>query len=114
MGNRRAIVVGLDAAKSLGPPPPENLAVPVFAHGSLEAELYAPEDVDRQEPHSRDEVYFVAQGSALFFDGEERVPVSPGSFVFVAAGQEHRFEEFSRDFTVWVMFYGPEGGEADD
>ncbi len=24
----------------------------------------------------------------------------------------HRFEEFTGDLTVWVMFYGPEGGEA--
>ena len=25
---------------------------------------------------------------------------------------EHRFEDFSDDFAVWVIFYGPEGGEA--
>jgi len=25
-----------------------------------------------------------------------------------------RFEEFSDDFATWVMFYGPEGGEAAD
>jgi hypothetical protein len=25
---------------------------------------------------------------------------------------EHRFEEFSDDLAVWVIFYGPEGGEA--
>jgi hypothetical protein len=23
----------------------------------------------------------------------------------------HRFEEFSDDLIVWVIFYGPEGGE---
>jgi hypothetical protein len=23
----------------------------------------------------------------------------------------HRFEDFSGDLTVWVLFYGPEGGE---
>jgi hypothetical protein len=23
----------------------------------------------------------------------------------------HRFENFTDDFSVWVMFYGPEGGE---
>jgi hypothetical protein len=23
----------------------------------------------------------------------------------------HRFEEFSDDLVVWVVFYGPEGGE---
>ena len=31
---------------------------------------------------------------------------------FVAAGVVHRFEEFTEDFGVWVMFYGPEGGEG--
>lgn len=25
---------------------------------------------------------------------------------------EHRFEVFTGDFAVWVMFYGAEGGEA--
>jgi len=29
----------------------------------------------------------------------------------VAAGVEHRFEDFSADFAVWRVFYGVEGGE---
>ena len=28
------------------------------------------------------------------------------------AGVEHRFEEFTEDLLVWVVFYGPEGGES--
>jgi hypothetical protein len=31
--------------------------------------------------------------------------------LFVAAGVPHRFEEFSRDFAAWVVFWGPKGGE---
>ncbi|MEO8164540.1 MAG: cupin domain-containing protein, partial [Betaproteobacteria bacterium] len=31
--------------------------------------------------------------------------------LFVPAGVPHRFEMFTDDFCVWVMFYGPEGGE---
>ncbi len=31
--------------------------------------------------------------------------------LFVAAGAEHRFEDFTQDFAAWVVFYGPEGGE---
>ena len=96
----------------MGPPPPGNLAVPIFRHGSLEAELYTPVGTDSQKPHKRDEVYVVARGSGLFFDGTQRRDVQPGSFIFVAAGQEHRFESFSPDFAVWVFFYGPEGGEG--
>jgi mannose-6-phosphate isomerase-like protein (cupin superfamily) len=96
----------------MGPPPAGNLAVPIFRHGSLEAELYTPAGTDAQKPHTRDEVYVVARGSGLFFDGAQRREVQPGSFIFVAAGQEHRFESFSSDFAVWVFFYGPEGGEG--
>jgi Cupin domain len=104
-------VVSLDDALRLGPPPPGNLAVPVFAHGTLEVELYAPVGEDRQTPHDRDEVYVIARGTATFFDGEARRRVGPGAFLFVAAGREHRFEEISADFAVWVLFYGPVGGE---
>src|SRR5215218_2860581 len=90
--------VSLAEALSKGPPPPGNLAVPIFAHGSLEVEFYKPHGHDSQKPHARDEVYLVAQGEGLFFDGQSRRKVSPGSFVFVAAAQDHRFENFSDDF----------------
>jgi mannose-6-phosphate isomerase-like protein (cupin superfamily) len=103
--------VSLAEALSKGPPPPGNLAVPIFAHGTLEVELYTPQKLDPQKPHRRDEVYLIAQGTGRFFDGQHRHVVSPGSFLFVAAGQQHRFEDFSEDFAVWVFFYGPDGGE---
>jgi hypothetical protein len=104
-------VLSFAEALAKGPPPPDNLAVPVFAHGTLEVELYSPPGADPQTPHDRDEVYVVARGSATFFDGTKRHAVSPGSFLFVGAGREHRFEEFTTDFAVWVFFYGPVGGE---
>ena len=107
----RTAVTTLQKALGAGPPPPGNLAVPIFAHGSLEVELYAPKGADPQQPHLRDEIYVVAQGRGVFFDGVERRPVGPGTFLFVPAGQVHRFEEFSSDFAVWVFFYGPQGGE---
>lgn len=105
--------VPLAEALALGPPPERNLAVPVFAHGTLAVEIYRPVGEDRQTPHARDEVYVVARGTGTFFDGAERFPVAPGDFLFVPAGREHRFERFTDDFAVWVLFYGPEGGEAD-
>lgn len=101
-------IVDLVAALDHGDPPPGNLAVPVFARGELTVELYAPKDEDRQKPHSRDEVYVVARGIATFFDGEARRRVESGAFIFVEAGHVHRFEQFSDDFAVWVIFYGPE------
>ena len=110
--NKRITHVSFEEALTKGPPPPGNLAVPVFSHGSLEVELYTPQGHDPQKPHRRDEVYFVVRGTGQFFDGNQRHSVAAGSFLFVAAGQEHRFEEFSPDFAVWVAFYGPKGGEA--
>jgi quercetin dioxygenase-like cupin family protein len=62
----------------------------------------------------RDEVYVVLSGTGTFFDGKERRAFAAGDFLFVAAGREHRFEDFSDDFATWVLFYGPEGGEAAD
>jgi hypothetical protein len=32
--------------------------------------------------------------------------------LFAAAGVAHRFENFTDDVVVWVLFYGLEGGEA--
>ena len=86
--------------------------VGLFRHGSLEVEVYRPVKVDRQKPHTRDEVYVVAQGRGVFFDGAARRRIAPGDLLFVAAGITHRFEDFTDDFGVWVMFYGPENGEV--
>ena len=104
--------VSLAEALTQGPPPPGNLAVPIFAHGSLVVELYTPQGHDPQKPHTRDEIYFVARGRGRFFDGAKLNGVEAGSVIFVPAGRPHRFESFSDDFAVWVAFYGPEGGEV--
>jgi mannose-6-phosphate isomerase-like protein (cupin superfamily) len=40
-----------------------------------------------------------------------RVPFRPGDALFAAAGEVHRFEDFTEDLLTWVVFYGPEGGE---
>jgi mannose-6-phosphate isomerase-like protein (cupin superfamily) len=85
--------------------------VEVFNHGSLLVEIYAPRGSDPQTPHTRDEVYVVASGTGVFVTPDRRQPFKPTDFLFVPAGVEHRFEEFSDDFATWVLFYGPEGGE---
>jgi mannose-6-phosphate isomerase-like protein (cupin superfamily) len=108
----KAAHVSLEEALTKGPPPDGNLAVPIFSHGMLEVELYTPQGRDSQQPHRRDEVYLVSRGTGMFFDGARRHKVSPGSFLFVAAGQPHRFEDFSDDFAAWVFFYGPDGSEG--
>src|SRR3954469_20855811 len=96
----RVALITLAEAFAQGPPPAGNLAVPIYSHGSLAVELYTPVGHDQQKPHDRDEVYVVARGSGQFFDGTRRRPVEPGTFLFVAASQPHRFEDFSPDFAV--------------
>jgi mannose-6-phosphate isomerase-like protein (cupin superfamily) len=75
---------------------------------ALEVEIYAPRGVDPQEPHRRDELYVVVTGSGFFRLGERRVRFGPGDLLLAPAGAAHRFEEFSDDLVVWVMFYGPQ------
>lgn len=86
--------------------------VDLFRHGTLSVELYAPRGSDPQTPHTRDEVYVVVRGSGHFRNGDIRHPFGPGDLLFVPAGVVHRFEDFTDDLAVWVLFYGPEGGEA--
>ncbi len=83
----------------------------LFEHGSLEVEIYKPEGIDQQQPHARDEVYVIASGSGTFINGDHEHRFETGEVLFVAAGVEHRFVDFTDDFATWVFFYGPEGGE---
>lgn len=83
----------------------------LFEHGTLEVELYKPEKTDLQQPHTRDEVYIILAGKGEFLNDGQRTTFKPGDFLFVPAGIEHRFENFTDDFSTWVLFYGPEGGE---
>lgn len=84
----------------------------LFRHGSLEIEIYRPRAIDRQTPHTRDELYIVISGTGWFVLGSARSPFVPGEVIFAPAGVAHRFEQFTHDFATWVVFYGPEGGEA--
>ncbi len=79
--------------------------------GSLSVRFYAPRILDRQQPHTRDEVYVVARGSARFRCCEREIFVGQGDVLTVPAYQEHVFVDFTPDFSTWVFFYGPEGGE---
>lgn len=102
----------IDQAMEGVPGPQGQRFAPVFRHGSLEVEIYAPRGQDAQTPHNRDEVYVVVSGSGTFVNGPTETDFGPGDLLFVPAGVEHRFESFTDDLVVWVIFYGPEGGEA--
>jgi mannose-6-phosphate isomerase-like protein (cupin superfamily) len=87
-------------------------SVAMFERGSLLTKVYAPRGTDPQTPHTRDEVYVVMQGSGEFVNGDERAKFAAGDLLFVPAGRAHRFEKFTDDLALWVVFYGPEGGEV--
>ena len=107
-GARRSLEEGLARL-----PTPEGARfVTLFSHGTLQAEVYAPRGHDPQQPHDRDEVYVVARGTGTFMCAGHRAAFGPGDLLFVPAGVEHRFEDFTDDLAVWVLFYGPVGGEA--
>jgi mannose-6-phosphate isomerase-like protein (cupin superfamily) len=74
--------------------------------GDFTFELFVPRGEDTQSPHSRDEIYVTARGTARFRRGGETVEVAAGDALFVTAWEEHRFVEFSEDFATWVIFYG--------
>ncbi|MBV8578849.1 MAG: cupin domain-containing protein [Acetobacteraceae bacterium] len=59
-------------------------------------------------PHLRDELYFVASGTACYRVEDRVNEVGPGDVLFCAAHVAHGFERNSADFSVWVLFYGPE------
>lgn len=92
------------------PFPPGRISKQVFETQDLELRHYAPPQPDPQQPHARDELYVVISGHGTFFRAGERVPFAPGDVLFVAAGEEHRFEDCSADTATWVVFYGPSTG----
>jgi mannose-6-phosphate isomerase-like protein (cupin superfamily) len=96
------------------PTPEGQPFVVAFEHGTLSVEMFAPRGRDTQTPHRRDEVYVVVRGEGYFVNGPDRHRFGPGDLLFVPAGVEHRFEEFTDDLAVWVLFYGPDGGEHEE
>jgi len=83
----------------------------LFKRGSAELIVYAPKGTDEQEVHDQDEFYFITSGSGKFFNGESVQKFKPADVIFVAAGVQHRFLDFTDDLSMWVLFYGPKGGE---
>jgi mannose-6-phosphate isomerase-like protein (cupin superfamily) len=107
----RQFQIDIESAIAALPKAPAEQYTIVYRHGTFEAGLYAPRGLDDQTPHTRDEAYVVVKGSGEFICGDSRRAFGPGDLLFVPAGMMHRFEKFTNDLTVWVIFYGPQGGE---
>ncbi|WPP51741.1 cupin domain-containing protein [Catalinimonas niigatensis] len=100
----------LDALAALGKSQKEFITL--FEHGSLSVELYQPNKIDQQQPHEQDEIYVIIAGTGKFTLEKQTFSFASGDFFFVPAGKAHRFTDFSADFSTWVFFFGPKGGEV--
>ena len=108
----RSYVIHFAEAQGGIPGPAGEHSVSVLQRGTLNVKLSLPVPPNQQTPHAQDEVYVVIRGRGVLLHGGERDPFESGDLLFVAAGTEHRFEDFTDDLAVWVVFYGPNGGEA--
>jgi mannose-6-phosphate isomerase-like protein (cupin superfamily) len=111
----RSHVVHLAEALAMIPGPAGEHAVCVLQRGSLKAMIslgrFAP--LPRPTtPHAQDELYIVIRGRGVLTHNGKRDKFEAGDLLLVAAGTEHRFEDFTEDLSVWVVFYGPHGGEV--
>jgi mannose-6-phosphate isomerase-like protein (cupin superfamily) len=102
--NKTGILRPADVAARLRAASP--FAIVLDEPGKVAVELYKPVGVDRQAPHDRDELYVVASGFGRFNRDGDMLPFGPGDLLFVPAHMPHRFEDFSDDFSCWVIFYG--------
>ena len=68
--------------------------------------------VDDQVPHTEDEIYVVTAGRAVLQASGDGAPVGPGSVIYVAADEEHRFTDVTEDFAAIVVFAPAEGARS--
>lgn len=110
--SNRSRVIRLAEAQTGIPGPSGEHSVSLMQRGTLEVKLSLPVIPNSQTPHAQDEVYVIVRGRGVLFHDGARDPFESGDLLFVAAGTEHHFEDFTEDLAVWVVFYGPHGGEV--
>src|SRR5262245_15417828 len=98
-------VIHLAEARRAIPGPAGEHSGSLMRHGTLEVKLSLPISPNRQTPHEQDEVYVIMRGQGVLFHDGKRDAFAVGDLLFVPAGTEHHFEDFSEDLTVWVVFY---------
>jgi uncharacterized protein (TIGR02246 family) len=84
-----------------------------FRRGTLWTLVYAPRGTDPQQPHEQDELYVVMKGSGTYVVDGEKQPFGEGDVLFAPGRVAHHFENFTDDLVLWVVFYGPPGGEGE-
>lgn len=79
--------------------------------GTLDIRLSIPLAPNVQTPHEQDEIYFVVRGQGTLVHAGHRTSFGAGDILFVAAGVDHHYSDFSADLVLWRVFYGAVGGE---
>jgi mannose-6-phosphate isomerase-like protein (cupin superfamily) len=111
MANARSGVIRLADAEARIPTPEGERSVPVLHRGTLDVRLSIPVPPNVQTPHEQDELYAVIRGRGVLVHGNKRTTFEAGDLLFVAAGVEHHYADFSGDLALWRIFYGAPGGE---
>lgn len=86
-------------------------SVRVWQRGTLDVAFSLPVTPSGQSPHTQDEIYVIIRGRGVLFHDGKRDSFEAGDILFVAAGTEHHFEDFTADIALWRIFYGPWGGD---
>src|SRR5215475_9127469 len=109
--NDRSGVIHFVQAESEIPGRSGERTTQVLKRGTLDIVLSVPLPPNRQTPHAQDEIYVIVRGrGVLVHDSGKREPFSAGDILFVSAGVEHHYEDFSADLALWRIFYGAHGG----
>ena len=60
--------------------------------------------VDPQQPHTEDELYYVVEGRSMFQVNGKLFEVSVGDVIYVPAHDPHRFYDITEDLKLLVFF----------
>jgi mannose-6-phosphate isomerase-like protein (cupin superfamily) len=106
----RSGVVRLADIRAKIPGPKGEQGAKVLSRGTLDLKLNVLLPPNAKATHEQDEIYIVLAGRGVFVHNGVRDRVEQGDFLFIAAGIEHYFEDFT-ELTLWRIYYGVSGGE---
>jgi mannose-6-phosphate isomerase-like protein (cupin superfamily) len=87
----------------------EHLRVPDLSVGTYSIQRGGSDD---QVPHTEDEIYVITAGRAHLVADGQSAAVGPGSVIYVAAAEVHRFTDVTADFAALVLFAPAEESRA--
>lgn len=109
-GDRSGVIRFAEAVARI-PTPKGERSVLVLNRGTLDVRLSVPLPPNVQTPHAQDELYVVVKGKGVLVSEGRHEAFETGDVLFVAAGTDHHYADFSEDLALWRIFYGAEGGE---